>query len=429
MRDQAGGWLAIVAAVEAQEAALLDRLRRVIVVNTTVPPGRGYPAVVDEVEPELNQLGCRTERVVLPEPLWRAIPLPLEGERVNLVATLPAPGKPPLTVYSHMDVVPVDAGWTHDPWGAELVEGRVYGRGVADMKGTIATFLTALASMRQLGLEPAYEITYILCTDEEIGVYAGARYLAEQGYIQPPVLCLEGSQDPVRVLGGNGAVDITITTIGRSCHSGRNYLGVNALEAMVPIMNELLALKVEVEARRSALPIARDPDIPQAPSHLSPMFNLDVIRAGSKSNIVPGGCTLVVNRRYTPEERFEDIVAEIEAAIARGRARSPALDVHVDVMHIYPSYYQSATHPLADRVVEALQLAHDYRLDEFVDTGMGGSTDMADLARVLNTDAIAMVGPGRRAESRAHGNDESVRLSDLKAHAAELVYIFTTPPA
>ena len=58
---------------------------------------------------------------------------------------------------------------------------------------------------------------------------------------------------------------------------------------------------------------------------------------------------------------------------------------------------------------------------------MGGSTDMADVARVLNTDKIVMLGPGRRAESRAHGNDESVRLSDLKAHAAELVYLFTTP--
>lgn len=426
MTDDATRWPTIAAAVEAQEAALLERLRRVIAINTTVPPGRGYPEVVDAVEPEFNRLGCRTERVILPESLWRAIPLPLEGERVNLVATLPAPGKPTLTVYTHMDVVPVDAGWTHDPWAGSLVDGRVYGRGVADMKGTIATVLTALAVMRDLGLEPAYEITYILCTDEEIGVYAGARYLAEQGYVRPPILCLEGGQDPVRVLGGNGAVDFTITTIGRSCHSGRNYLGVNALEEMVPIMQELLALKVEVEARRSALPIAPDPDVPQAPTHLSPMFNLDVIRAGSKSNIVPGECTLIVNRRYIPEERFESVVAEVEAAVARGRARSRALDVRVEVMHIYPSYYQGVDHPLAERVVNALQLAHGYRADEFVATGMGGSTDMADLAQVLATDAIAMIGPGRRAESRAHGNDESVRLSDLKAHAAELAYIFTT---
>jgi succinyl-diaminopimelate desuccinylase len=166
---------------------------------------------------------------------------------------------------------------------------------------------------------------------------------------------------------------------------------------------------------------------PKAPSHLSPMFNLDVIRAGSKSNIVPGECTLIVNRRYIPEERFEDVVAEVEAAVARGRAKSNALDVKLDVMHIYPAYRQSVDHPLALQVMKALQLAHGYRTDEFVATGMGGSTDMADVARVLNTDKIAMLGPGRRAESRAHGNDESVRLSDLTAHAAELVYLFTTP--
>lgn len=374
-------WPEIVSAVAARREGLLERLRRVIAIDTTVPPGRNYAALVDAVEPELRGLSCRTERVVLPEAAWRAIPLPLEGERVNLVATLPAPGKPPLTVYSHMDVVPVDPGWTRDPWGAELVDGRVYGRGVADMKGTIATTLTALDAMQRLGLAPAWEITYILCTDEEIGVYAGARYLAAQGYVKPPVLCLEGGQDPVRVLGGNGAVDFTMTTVGRACHSGRNYLGVNALEAMVPIMVELLALKAEVEARRSALPLAPDPAVPRQPTHLSPMFNLDIIRAGSKSNIVPGACLLVVNRRYIPEERFEEVVAEVEAAVARGRAQSNALDVTTEVMPIYPAYHQGADHPLARRVMEALRLAHGYRADEFVATGMGGSTDMADIAR------------------------------------------------
>ena len=68
-----------------------------------------------------------------------------------------------------------------------------------------------------------------------------------------------------------------------------------------------------------------------------------------------------------------------------------------------------------------------YRPEEFSATGGGGSTDMADIARVLGTDEIATLGPGRRSESRAHGNDESIRLSDLKAHAAELVYLFATP--
>ncbi len=418
-------WARIVAAVEAQEAALLERLRRVIGIDTTVPPGRNYPALVDAVEPEFQALGLRTERVVVPEEQWRAIPLPLAGERVNLVATLPAPGRPPLTVYTHMDVVPVGPGWTHDPWGAELVDGRVYGRGTADMKGTIATLLTALAVMRELGLAPAWEISYVLCTDEEIGVYPGVLHLALAGYVKAPILCLEGTQDPVRRLGGNGAVDFTITTVGRSCHSGANYLGVNALEAMVPVMEELLTLKRAVEARRSAIPLAPNPAAPHAPTHLSPMFNLDVIHAGSKSNIVPDTCTLIVNRRYIPEERFEAVVAEVEAAVARGRARSNALDVRVEVMHIYPAYRQGADHPLARRLEEALCLAYGYQPDDFVATGSGGSTDMANLAQVLDTDEIATAGPGRAGESKAHGDDENIRLSDAKAHAAELVWVLT----
>ena len=99
-------------------------------------------------------------------------------------------------------------------------------------------------------------------------------------------------------------------------------------------MVELLALKKEVEARRSDLPLMPSPG---APSHLSPMFNLDIIHAGVKSNIVPSSCTLVVNRRYIPEERYDDVEAEIRAAVARGQAQSKALGVDVEFMRTYPA--------------------------------------------------------------------------------------------
>ncbi|HSH78984.1 MAG TPA: M20/M25/M40 family metallo-hydrolase, partial [Herpetosiphonaceae bacterium] len=416
-------WDEVFAAVEAKEGALLERLRRIIRVDNSIPPGRNYDTLVDLIEPELRRYGFATERVVISEEHWRAIPLPLEGERVNLVATRKG-GRPPLSIYAHMDTVPIEEGWDYDPFGAELHDGRIYGRGVADMKGTIATLLTAAEIMHERGLEPVWDLTACICTDEEIGVYPGIWHLCKEGYVQAPMLCLEGSQDPLLRLGSNGAVDVTITVKGRSCHSGANYLGVNAIEEMAPIMVELLALKREVEARRSALPLA---PAPGAPDHLRPMFNLDLIQAGVKSNIVPATCTLVVNRRFIPEERYEDVEREIREAVARGQANSKALGVEVSFMKAYPAYRQGADHPLARKLVHILKRVHGYADADFIRTGSGGSTDMANVAETLGTDQIATVGLGRIGESKAHGANEGVRLSDAKAHVKELLYLFCAP--
>ncbi|CAA9575109.1 MAG: Acetylornithine deacetylase [uncultured Thermomicrobiales bacterium] len=416
-------WDAVFALVEAKEGALIERLRRIIRVDNCIPPGKNYDTLVDLLEPQFKQYGFATERVVIPEELWRAIPLPLEGERVNLVAKKGS-GKPPLTIYAHMDTVPIEEGWDYDPFGAELHDGRVYGRGVADMKGTIASLLTAAEIMDELGLEPVWDLVACLCTDEEIGVYPGIWHLAKEGYVVAPVLCMEGSQDPVLRLGSNGAVDVTITVKGRSCHSGANYLGVNAIEEAVPVMVELLALKGQVEARRSALPLA---PAPGAPDHLRPMFNLDIIHAGVKSNIVPATCTLVVNRRFIPEERYEDVEREVREAVDRGMEKSRALDVEVSFMKAYPAYHQSADHPLAHKLVSIMKHLHGYSDADFVRTGSGGSTDMANVAETLGTDQIATVGLGRMGESKAHGANESVRLSDAKVHVKELLYLFCAP--
>ena len=107
--------------------------------------------------------------------------------------------------------------------------------------------------------------------------------------------------------------------------------------------------------------------------------------------------------------------------------QSRALEAEVVFTQNYPSYYQSATHPGARRLREALKLVQGYSDADFVETGSGGSTDMAFVAQVLGTDQIATVGLGRQRESKAHGANESVRLADAKAHVKELIYYFTAP--
>ena len=403
--------------VDGKTDQILERFRTVIGVNTTVPPGKNYDTLLDLIEPEFKRLGFETERVTIPDDLVKTIPLPLEGPRVNLVARRGNGGEP-VTIYAHMDVVPIGEDWKHDPFGAELDDGKIYGRGTADMKGAIASLLTAIEVMDEAGITPNYDLIVCLCTDEEIGGYPGIWHLAKQGYVKGHMLCLEGGQEARIGLASAGAVDVTITTIGRSAHSGSNYLGVNAIDCMLPIMNELAQLKLDVEGRESTV-LGMQHE--QAPSrYMTPMFNFSIINAGVKSNIVPATCKLLINRRYIPEENYDQVTGEILEAVERGKAKSKAVDVKVDFFHVYPAM-KLVPGPHMRKMQEAMMLVHGYSMEDFTASGASGSTDMANVQQELGWDDIPFCGPGRMS-SHAHGADEFVELEDVKAHIKELIH-------
>lgn len=399
--------------IDGQDERIMRHFKEVIGVNTIAPPANTYSQLLDIIEPHFQALGFKTERVEIPFDLVKQyIPLPIEGPRVNLVASK-STGKEPVTIYAHMDTVPVEEKWTEDPFGAELKDGKIYGRGTADMKGSIASLLSALEVANELGIELNYDPIICLCTDEEIGGYPGIWHLAKNGYVNGHMVCMEGGQDPRIGLASAGSVDVTVTTVGRSCHSGSNYKGVNAVDAMIPILNELYALKQIVEKRESSVPGGRDPEAPS--KQMTPMFNLDIINAGIKSNIVPATCSLTINRRFIPEETFESVTSEIREAVERGADKSNALDVKIDEFRTYPSMKKDPNGPHTLKMKEAYKLVHGYKDEDFIESGGSGSTDMANVQLEMGWDDIPNCGPGRR-ESRAHGADEFVYLNDVKAH-------------
>jgi len=280
--------------VEKNEDYITDILKKIIRVDTSVPPGENYGKLVDIVEPEFKKFGYETERVIVPEDKVKQMPWPLSGERVNLVATMKN-DKPEVSAYAHMDVVPIDEPWTQDPFGGEVIDGKLYGRGTVDMKGSIACFLGAAKVLFDMGIEPKFSVNCCLCTDEELGVYPGARYLAEEGYFSNHLMWLElGAMEPIVTIGAAGSVRVDLTAVGKSCHSGMNYLGVNAIEELVPVMQELLDLKKDVEKRLSRIPTFPLPNCPY--DKMTPMFNLNIVKGGTKENIVPATCKLTRNR-------------------------------------------------------------------------------------------------------------------------------------
>ncbi len=404
---------------------VMDLMRLLININTVVPPGKSYREYVDAISPYFKDLSYSLEEVLVPKELIQEIPHDLIGPRVNLLAKKDFGQNKWINFYGHMDVVPApNSGvekWHFPPFEAKILEnGELYGRGVADMKGSMVCLILALQIIERLNLTPLFNILVMNCTDEEIGVWPGVRYLAEKGYLEGTVYCMEGRINPIILSGAAGNLDVTVETIGVSCHSGMNYLGVNALEEMVPILVELMELK-KITEKRESRDISGEPNIKTGKKrNLTPMFNLDIIRSGEKSNIVPDLCKLVINRRIIPDEKYLEVKQEIIDAIERGKKKSKAIDVKLTFNYSYPPLKIDTNSPGIKRMKKVLNLVHGIPKDQIISMGMAGSLDMSFIAQILNTQDIIIHGVGTK-DSNIHGVNEKIKLEDVKTYIKEIL--------
>lgn len=409
---------------ELEREKIMEVMRDLINIPTVVPPGNNYREYVDAISQYFDDIGYVLEEVIQPQELVDSVPYHLEGPRINLVATKDFNQDKFITFYGHMDVVPAaeeKEKWRFPPFEATMIKsGKLYGRGVADMKGAMVCLILALHLIKEMDLNPKYNIRVVNCTDEEIGVYPGVKYLAEEGYIKGTVWCMEGIVNPIIIAGAAGDVDIKVKTIGKSAHSGMNFMGVNALEEMIPILNELMKLKRKVEQRESK-------DIPGFPrfgtgekKNMSPMFNLDIIRAGEKSNILPGECELTINRRIIPDEKYEDVKKEIEEAIEKGKEKSKAIDVEVEFKYEYPPLKMNVDAPDIQRLKEAIKIVQDIPEERIQTIGLSASTDMGFVSEILNTNDIIFYGVGNGG-SNTHGVNETIKLRDIRTFIKEII--------
>jgi succinyl-diaminopimelate desuccinylase len=252
--------------IETQAETAVADLARLVAVDTSFPPGCGYDAFADLMEDLVAPLGLATSRVRVPEALWRVAVGPAHGNRTNLIARRSS-GKPVLGLYFHVDTVPAADGWTSDPLRLRRDGDQLVALGAADMKGTIAAVLLALRAAEAADLALAYDPMLLACTDEEGGLYPGIRYLAEQGVLEGHILNFNGTAAARIWAGCFGMFNLLIRVHGQTVHVGegnRTGAGCNAIEAAVPILAALTALKPVVARRTSALPPPPNAIVPLA---------------------------------------------------------------------------------------------------------------------------------------------------------------------
>ncbi len=408
-------------AAEERADRLASILSDLIRIDTSVPPGKNYTKMVEYIEPLLEDAGFKCERVVVPEKRWKKIPLDLEGPRVNLVGKLEN-GKTPLSIYAHMDVVPAGTGWTVPPFEGIIKDGKVYGRGAVDMKGSIPPVIVALEILKDFGTKPDFDIRFCLCTDEEIGMDPGAAYLAEKGYFVPPILHLEGGgQGPVMIAANSGVLHAVIKVVGREAHSGLSFTGINALEESINVLVELKRLKQTVEMRESSYPALPLPGTPS--DNLTPTFNINIIRAGEKINVVPGIAIIEIDRRFLPEEKINDVKREILGAIESARRSTRAVSIDVDFEVLYQNHEIDITSPYVERWCQGVRLALGYPPDmPFLFIGSNGATDMSFVGKILKTRQFVGTGVIDAEHIADHGPDECVPIANMVNLCKELIF-------
>ncbi len=409
-------------AVENKEEYLINCLKELVRIPTFVPPGENYGKIVDLLIPVFEDLGFECERIEMPDDVYEARQKSeeLSGERVNLLATKDFGAKESVDIYTHLDVVPAGEGWSTSPFEPVIEDDRIYGRGVADSKGSIASLLTALSVMNEQGLESKYNLRVALTTDEEVGLYSGLCFFADTGLLKGDyLLCMDGDNEGICVA-TNGVMNWEIKVYGKSCHSSVPFLGVNAIEKAMLVMHELDVLKREVESRESKAACSPYMVETTGQKHITPVFNVTMITGGVKENVIPPGCILRGDRRYIPEEAVEEVIKEFEDFLHRIITKH---NIELELL-CKPGYPPMFTNPDGEWVRRVRDAASDsFGVSKEI-TGVQGGLDVAYAVQRTNQPVCAF-GVGSSIESNAHGADENVRIRDLKDYVKFLVRLLT----
>jgi len=316
----------------------------------------------------------------------------VESGRCNVVARWKVGRRPHVLLIGHLDTVPVGDGWTRDPFGAEVSDGRLYGRGACDMKGGLAAMLGAISELRRRGQEPAGDVTLAAVVGEEEDS-AGTRALIRRGLHADMAVLSEPTA--MRLVAANrGLLNFRVIVTGAAAHASAPTLGRNAITAAA-------ALVLEMQAADDKL--ARHPH----PVFGPPSLTVGTIQGGTRPYVVPDRCVIEVDRRLNPGETSADVMEELESAIARARSRVPWLEAEVESGPDYLAFEIPEQHELVRTVIAAMVAAG-------IPPQISSWRAASDAGLLVHTAGIPCVlfGPVD-IEQAAHRPDEWIDLSEV----------------
>ncbi|MEM6312241.1 MAG: acetylornithine deacetylase/succinyl-diaminopimelate desuccinylase family protein [Pseudomonadota bacterium] len=390
--------------------ALTQDLIRIPTLN---PPGQYYTDVCDYLDRRLTASGFDTEWV-------RAIGAPGDSEaypRWNLVARKDGVTNGPCVHFnSHHDVVEVGEGWTKDPFGGEVEDDKIFGRGSCDMKGGLAASIIAAEAFIAQHPNFAGAVEISATADEESGGYGGVAYLAEKGYFDPNrvqhVIIPEPLNKDRICLGHRGGWWAEIETKGEIAHGSMPFLGDCAVRHMGAVLEKFESdLYPAMAARRTDMPV-----VPEGAR--SSTMNINSIHGGMNetqpgdtslpAHCVPDSCRIVIDRRYLVEEPLEDVKGEVITLLENLKETRPNFEYDLRELNVVIPSMTDRDAPVVQTVEAAIRETLGLE-PEFV--ASPGSYDQKHIDRIGRLKNCIAYGPG--VLELAHKPDEWVGITDM----------------
>ena len=319
---------------------------------------------------------------------------PVEPGRDNVSITLAGGDGPGLLILGHSDVVPVGDGWTTDPYGGVVKDGRIYGRGASDMKGGLAAALVALAALRGTDLTGRVELVAVV-DEEETGKGIRA-YVDHARSTAGFVGCITAEPTDLQtIIAARGDSYLRVAIHGRACHAGNPDDGANAIYGAAAVVAEIERLHGE---------LAADPHPLLGPA----TWSVGQINGGTGGSIVPADCVIVVDRRLLPGESPAAVLDDLRSRVAALRLEDRGLSVELEMPMEMPAFETAADSDLV-RVVEAARV--DAGGPDLPLAGWTAACDGGYVARDLDV-PVVVLGPGS-VTTQAHRADESVPIAEL----------------
>jgi acetylornithine deacetylase/succinyl-diaminopimelate desuccinylase family protein len=396
--DQIDAW------VDAHFDEEVHFLQELVRVPTDTPPGNNAPHAERTAE-LLAAMGLDAEKHAVPEAEVKAVGM--ESVTNLILRRRYGDGGKTIALNAHGDVVPPGEGWTHDPYGGEVVDGKMYGRATAVSKCDIASFTFAIRALESLGAQLAGSVELHVTYDEEFGGLIGPDWLLNHGLTKPDLLIAAGFSYQV-IVAHNGCLQLQATVNGDMAHAAIPDSGTDALQAATHILNALYALNTEYLNVISAV---------EGITH--PYLNVGQIVGGTNTNVIPGKVVFNIDRRMIPEEDPAEVEASIRQTIADAAAsfNPPRGGKQITVV-VRRMLLSRAMKPLPGNqaLVQAIQKnAHEVLGEAIPALGTPLYTDVRLYGERGIPGVIYGAGPRTVLESHAKRADERLDLKDLRA--------------
>jgi len=283
-----------------------ELLKKLIQADTT--PEKGELAAAELISAEFSRSGidARIDS-------W-------DQTRANIIAQVKSDGpKAALLFVCHLDVVgPGEAAWEKPAFAALESDGKIYGRGSADMKGGIAAVVTAVKEIIDSGTKLQGDIIFFAAAGEETDSCGTKRFVRDRDRLPELVgVVIPEPTDFEIVTAHRGILWLEVTTKGKAAHSSTPHLGVNAIASMKSVLDELENFKISAESHKLLGECS---------------MSINTIAGGKAINVVPDKCSIRIDIRTLPEQNHQNIITDLQKIFARLKSENSRFDADVSVL-------------------------------------------------------------------------------------------------